>query len=193
MSLPHRFGTMVESIPATVPYISLPAGSKLQLEPPPETRVKVGILWGGNPQHPEDRTRSTTVAHFSTLFDIEGAHFYSLQYGGRAAEIDDYVHLPNVTKLSDQIGPFSETLAAVEQMDLIITVDTAMCDLAGAAGKPVWTLLQFGGEWRWFSDRKDSPWYPTMRLFRQPMMGDWRSVFRELHDALSLRIRQANR
>tara|TARA_R110002096_G_scaffold101316_7_gene224028 strand:+ start:8648 stop:10120 length:1473 start_codon:yes stop_codon:yes gene_type:complete len=188
MSLPHRFGTLVETIPAAVPYIASPGGTKLRIDPPPQTRLKVGMLWGGNPQHPEDRTRSASAAHFSALFDVDRVHFYSLQYGDRAAEIDDYLHLPNVTKLSDRIGPFSEALAAVEQMDLIITVDTAMCHLAGAAGKPVWTLLQFGGEWRWFADREDSPWYPTMRLFRQPMMGDWRSVFRELRDALILEV-----
>lgn len=193
MSLPHRFGTMVESIPAAVPYISSPECTKLHVDTSSETKIKVGILWGGNAQHPEDRTRSTTTEHFSALFDVDGAHFYSLQYGARASEIDGYLHLPNVTKLSDRIGPFSETLAAIEQMDLVITVDTAVCHLAGAAGKPVWTLLQFGGEWRWFEDRNDSPWYPTMRLFRQPMMGDWRSVFQELRDALSLETRHSDR
>jgi len=108
--------------------------------------------------------------------------------GARAGEIAPYLGHPNVSSLTEHLSDFADTLAVIDQMDLVIAVDTSVVHLAGAYGKPVWTLLAFGGEWRWLLGREDSPWYPGMRLLRQPAPGDWGTVFRRVREELEARL-----
>jgi tetratricopeptide (TPR) repeat protein len=148
--------------------------------PPP---LKIGIVWAGNPEHKNNRLRSCGLAWFQTLLDVPGVCFFSLQKGTAATDLKEMSGLP-IQNLSEQLNDFADTAAAIAQLDLIITVDTAVAHLAGALGKPVWTLLSFSPDWRWMLEREDSPWYPTMRLFRQHQQGDWQTVFEQVREAL---------
>jgi len=148
---------------------------------------KVGLVWAGNPKHKNDANRSVGFEQFQPLLDMEGIDFYSLQVGERSRDIG----APGLSgldgKISDlgkDLGDFADTAAAIGQLDLVITVDTSVAHLAGALAKPVWTLLPWVPDWRWLLDRDDSPWYPTMRLFRQPAAGDWDAVIGEVRAAL---------
>lgn len=185
LSLPHRFGTTVETIPNKTPYLKVPPGTKAKIKRRKETKIAVAFVWAGRPTHSDDRFRSCTVNWFSTLFDIPGVDFYSIQWGPRAGELEPHLKRKNVSSMTDQLTDFAETAAIIDQMDLIISIDTAVAHLAGALGKPVWTILPFGGEWRWLFRREDTPWYPNMRLFRQPILGDWRPVFQRMGMALT--------
>jgi len=161
------------------------------LRPPPERRVdlprprqpdgglKVGVVWQGNPKHENDRQRSLPLALLDSLLGLSGVTFYSLQVP--AAPLDGNHVLVDLAGL---IHDFADTAALVSQLDLVISVDTSVAHLAGALGRPVWLLLPFAPDWRWLLDRGDSPWYPTMRLFRQPVPGDWASVIQEVRAAL---------
>jgi tetratricopeptide (TPR) repeat protein len=184
LSLPNRFGTSLETIPNETPYLAAPKEAKAKLKRGRGTKLAVGIVWAGRPTHSDDRFRSCPIRWFSTLFDIPGVEFFSLQWGPRAGEIEPYLDNKNVTSLSDSLTDFGETAAFIEQLDLVIAIDTAVAHLAGALGKPVWTLLAYGGEWRWLFRREDSPWYPAMRLCRQAILGDWRPVFQRMKTAL---------
>ena len=177
LSLPHRFGTTLDTIPSNVPYIRLPPEAKMQLERPAGTKLAVAFAWAGRPTHSDDRMRSCAIANYATLFDIAGVHFYSIQVGPRAGDIEPYLARQNVSSMTAKLTDLAATLAVIDQADLVIAVDTSVVHLAGAYGKPVWTLLAHGGEWRWLLDREDSPWYPGMRLFRQRVAGDWDEVF----------------
>ena len=185
LSLPHRFGTTLETIPNKTPYVAPPKDAKARVKRATGTKLAVGIVWAGRPTHSDDRFRSCPIEWFSNLFDVPGVEFFSLQWGPRSGEISPYLDRDNVTSLSDSLTNFGETAAFIDQLDLVIAIDTAVAHLAGALGKPVWTLLAFGGEWRWLFRREDSPWYPNMRLFRQRILGDWRPVFIRLKTALS--------
>jgi ADP-heptose:LPS heptosyltransferase len=114
---------------------------------------------------------------------MDGLHFYSRQFGPAAAQIAQ-TKAPMVD-LTPGIQDFADTAALIEQLDLVISVDTAVAHLAGALAKPVWTMLPFAPDWRWMLDREDSPWYPTMRLFRQPRRDDWASVISQIQRALA--------
>lgn len=185
LSLPHRFGTTLETIPNKTPYLKVPTGTKAKIRRRKETKIAVAFVWAGRPTHSDDRFRSCAVNWFATLFDIPGVDFYSIQWGPRAAELESHLTRKNVTSMTDKLTDFAETAAIIDQVDLVIAIDTAVAHLAGALGKPVWTILPFGGEWRWLFRREDSPWYPNMRLFRQPILGDWRPVFQRMRIALT--------
>ena len=148
-------------------------------------KFKVGLGWGGNPNHGNDRQRSCKFADLLPLLDIEGIDFYSLQKGDRTQELEG---VENITNLDPIIQDFADTATLIEQLDLIITVDTSLVHLAGAMGKPTWLLLSFVPDWRWMLDRSDSPWYPTIRIFRQPTRGDWHSVITTVKTALTQSI-----
>jgi tetratricopeptide (TPR) repeat protein len=185
LSLPQRFRTTLDSLPGGVPYLRPPPEAiPPALDPPPDTRLKVGFVWAGRPTHADDRLRSCPVEHFADLFDLPGAAFFALQVGERAGDLAPWLRRPNVSSLGARLGDFADTAAAIDRLDLIIGVDTSVVHLTGALGKPVWTLLAYGGEWRWLLDREDSPWYPTMRLFRQPAPGDWGAVFERVRAEL---------
>jgi tetratricopeptide (TPR) repeat protein len=185
MSLPLALGTTPENIPAQIPYFSaapedIRRWKELLGDAP---GLKIGIAWAGNPQHRNDERRSIPLDRFAALFDMPGVRWFSLQVGARAG---DLTSLPpgRINDLSPQLADFAETAAAVANLDLVISADTAPAHLAGALGKPVWVLLPFNPDWRWFAARADSPWYPTARLFRQNKPGDWASTIEAVRDAL---------
>jgi tetratricopeptide (TPR) repeat protein len=181
MSLPHILGLTADTVPWDGPYIQaalLPRPTELSGVP----GLKVGILWSGNPEYKIDETRSIDLSAFAPLVAVPGTRFYALQYGERAGDIKAVRFGNDVEDLSPYLDGFANTAALVDQLDLVITVDTYLVHLAGAMGKPTWLLLSHTPDWRWMRDRPDTPWYPDMRLLRQPPQvqttpGDWRAVF----------------
>ncbi len=183
MSLPYIFKTTLETIPCSIPYLSPPTSVNCQLEPK-TNQLKIGIVWAGNPHHPKDRSRSCSLTQFQDLLQISGITFYSLQKGPRAL---DLAQLPSeivIQDLNSELGDFADTAAIISQLDLVITVDTAVAHLTGAIGKPVWVLISYVPDNRWLLERSDTPWYPSMRLFRQPNLGDWAGVFTQVTQQL---------
>ncbi len=167
-SLPLAFGTKLETIPAEVPYLPAPDAARVQTWEArlgPHDRLRVGLAWFGNPNHKNDHNRSVPLGILSELFDLD-AEFVSLQKDPSA---DDRALLARseVIDLTDKLSDFSETSALLSCLDLVISVDTSVAHLAGALARPVWALLPYTPDYRWLLDRDDSPWYPTMRLFRQ--------------------------
>jgi tetratricopeptide (TPR) repeat protein len=186
MSLPLAFGTSLDSIPARGPYLSVPAEAwkKAEALQWPDKGLRVGVVWSGNPLFPEDWIRSIPLRSCASMFRRDGIHFFSLQMGPAAAQLAE-VDAPAID-LQAAIGDMADTAALLAKLDLVITVDTAVAHLAGALGKTTWILLPFAPDWRWLMERADSPWYPTMRLFRQPGFGDWGSVLERVRDELAL-------
>lgn len=153
--------------------------------------VKIGIAWQGNPTWSGDRNRSVPLEEFQSLFDLPYVKFVNLQRGAGAEQLVSACGGAAVdfgTQVDGRAGPFMDTAAIVENLDLVITSDTSLAHLAGAMGKDVWVVLSYAPDWRWLMDRDDSPWYPTMRLFRQPKAGDWKTVFTQVRCALSRRL-----
>ena len=189
LSLPRIIGTTMEDIPENVPYIQpLPGktdGWKASLQM--HSGVKVGLVWAGDPKHANDRNRSMPAATLRPLFDVPNVQFFSLQLGERGEDANRFP-AGAVIDLSPQIASFEDTAAILAHLDLVITVDTAVCHLAGGMARPVWVLLAVAHDWRWFDGRDDSPWYPTMRLFRQKCAGDWTEVIGRVASALVHRI-----
>ena len=177
-SMPRLMHTTIATIPADVPYVRADDRrvAKWRERFANDPSLKVGIAWSGSPQHQNDKVRSARFADFAQLFDIEGLSFYSLQKGPSGADLND----KRVTPLAHELTDYSDTAALLEAIDLIISVDTSVVHLAGALARPVWTLLARGPDWRWMLDRDDSPWYPTMRLFRQTKLHDWTSVIQRV-------------
>lgn len=191
MSLPRIFGTDLASVPASIPYLS----------PEPErvehwaSRIdrdglfKVGIVWAGDAGHTRDRYRSIALSALAPLAGIQGVRFYSLQKGAQAEQIAKPPVGFTLIDLGPELRDFADTAAVVSQLDLVICVDTSIAHLAGALGKPVWVLLPTPADWRWMTEREDSPWYPTMRLFRQRQQGHWPEVILRVRDALDRHVR----
>ena len=186
MSLPHILGTNLDNIPANVPYLA--ASPNWQFSLNSDANFKVGIVWAGSSEHLKDFVRSSDLRYFLKLLDIPGVSFYSLQKQLSAAESTLLTQIP-VIDLSDNLNDFADTAAVISQLDLVISVDTAVAHLAGALGKPVWILLSFMPDWRWLLEREDSPWYPTARLFRQQTLGDWEGVCDRIKTALQERVK----
>ncbi len=191
LTLPLIFNTTLNSIPAKIPYITVDSmlvqkwQEKIQHD---NLKLKIGLVWAGGSTFRGDRNRSCSLEIFSPLAQIKGITLYSLQKGEAAKQARKS---PTSIKLIDhttEIIDFSDTAALIENLDLIITVDTAVAHLAGALGKPVWTLLPFVPDWRWLLNREDSPWYPTMRLFRQPSPGNWEAVMENILDELKKKV-----
>ncbi|MFB8793999.1 MAG: tetratricopeptide repeat protein [Microcoleus sp.] len=187
LSLPHILGTTRSTIPANTAYLTAPADCQFALLP--DRKFKVGIVWAGNPKHRKNMQRSCSLSAFIPLLDVSGVSFYSLQK--ELSEADRaLLHQTSIVDLSPHFGDFADTAAAIAQLDLVITVDTAVAHLAGALGKPVWILLAFSPDWRWLLEREDTPWYPTARLFRQSIRGDWEGVFERVAQALGSAVSQ---
>lgn len=186
MSLPCLFKTSLVSIPASVPYLSADSArvSHWKRELGSLPGFKVGIVWRGSPTFETDRLRSIALAQFAPLAELEGIHLVSLQKGAGREQLPGFAARFTVTDLGDRLTDFIETAAAMTALDLIISVDTAPGHLAGALGLPVWVMLPFAPDWRWMLNRSDSPWYPTMRLFRQHKADNWTQVFAELANEL---------
>ena len=184
MSLPAIFQTTLENLPRTIPYLTAPA-TGLDLPGDPGGRLKVGLVWAGAPTHKNDRHRSLPLEFLGELADWPGIQWHSLQVGSRAADLNRLNLAGTITDWGSRFRDFGDTARVVSQLDLVISVDTAVAHLAGALGKPVWTLHPFAAEWRWMLGREDSPWYPTMRLFRQPAPGDWMGLLQHVRAGLA--------
>jgi len=181
LSLPGLFETTLESIPGTVPYLLHDAARgnywKNRIG---RDSISIGLIWSGNPEQLENTYRSCPLSQLQPLLEIEDVTFYSIQKGAGAAEIHDLPDPGKITDYTDELRDFAETADLISALDLIISIDTSTAHLAGALGKPVWTLLWHAHCWRYLTGRRDSPWYPGMRLFRQPQLGDWKSVVQEV-------------
>jgi tetratricopeptide (TPR) repeat protein len=184
LSLPRAFGTTAQSIPAHVPYLyadpNLAAVWRDRLDGPGRTRI--GIVWHGKPSQARNRSRSIEPALLGGAFRRPDIGIVSLQKTARPDELAA-LGVP-VLNAGPELGDFAETAALIANLDLVITVDTSVCHLAGALGVPTWVLLDFSPDWRWLRDKDDNPWYPTMRLFRQQAIGDWPSVVVRLQQEL---------
>ncbi len=196
MSLPGLLKTTVATIPATVPYI-FPDPDLVQKwrqsfsGEPQATAFKVGIAWQGNPTQADDRFRSIPLREFVPLENVMGIQWFSLQ---REFGREQLATAPiAITDLSARLEDFADTAAVLKNLDLFITSDSAIAHLAGALGVRVWLALQFSPDCRWFLDREDSPWYPTMRLFRQSKRGDWQGVFERIGAELVQEMKKEER
>ena len=176
LSLPAIFGTTTDTIPNAVPYIlpdpELVAAWRARVAERPGLRI--GIAWQGNPDFSRDRLRSVPLRHFEPLARIPGVTLYSLQWGAGREQLADF---PASSGVIDAALPWSEAAALVSLLDLVVTSDTSIAHLAGALGRPVWVALSANPDFRWQLRRSDCPWYPSMRLFRQPAPHDWPAVF----------------
>ncbi len=185
MSLPRLLGTTLATIPADVPYLAADANLRAAWRErlAGMARPRVGLVWAGNPNHANDRNRSMPAAALAPLLAIPGLSFVKLQVG---AAVDEGAALgAALSPPGAPIADFADTAAIIGELELVISVDTAVAHLAGALAKPVWLLVPFVPEWRWLRERADSPWYPTMRLFRQTSAGDWASVVAAVAKALT--------
>jgi hypothetical protein len=211
-SLPGIFGTRLNTIPSDTPYIPVNSNlvSQWKLKLGNNDDYKIGIVWAGNPKHKGDRKRSCSLADFAPLADIPGLVFYSLQKKPASTEACNPPENMKLINLENELNDFTDTAAVIANLDLVISVDTAVAHLAGSLGKPVWNLLYFIPDWRWLQNRDDSPWYPRprqnaiglanarlpfvgqglagqagMRLFRQTRPNDWAGVFEQVKKALN--------
>jgi tetratricopeptide (TPR) repeat protein len=180
-SMPYLFGTTLETIPAGAPYIrAQPALSDDWRQRLGHTGPNIGVVWRGSPGHRHDRRRSIPPRRFAKLLGIPGVNWFSLQQDARPDETAALREHAEIADCGPLLTDWAETAALVSCLDLVVTVDTSVAHLAGALGKPVWVLVQFNPDWRWLLNRRDSPWYPSLRLFRQPSPGDWESVFADV-------------
>jgi tetratricopeptide (TPR) repeat protein len=181
-SLPLYCRTTLTNIPWDGPYLSPPPGRPAAIPPNDAGQLTVALAWAGNPDNPYDYIRSLTISQMEPLLGISGVRWLILQRGAGASEIEPR---SNVIQLGDQLDNFSDIAAVICSADLTISVDTSFCHLAGAMGRPVWTLLSCVPDWRWLLQRSDSPWYPSMRLFRQSSPRDWAGVVAAVSLALA--------
>lgn len=188
MSLPAAFATTESTIPATVPYVTPPAAdrTRCQARLAAHPRPRVGLAWSGRPTHAADRERSIPLRTLAPLLNAAPVSWIGLQRDLRDADAEVLATLPSLTNLGALTTDFADTAALLAELDLVIGVDTSVVHLAGALARPTWVLLPYAADWRWMQDRTDSPWYPTMRLFRQPARHDWASVLDQLAAALRI-------
>jgi Glycosyltransferase family 9 (heptosyltransferase) len=183
LSLPAIFGTSIETLPPPSEFC-LPKSvcDRWRRHIPKSERKNIGLVWAGNPEHPHDAQRSIGFDRLSPILETDQRRlrFFSFQLGPAALNTTS----EKVLNLAPHLTSFVETATALLQMQLVITVDTAVAHLAGSLGVPTWLLLPFVSSWRWMRDRTDAPWYPSMRLLRQPAPGDWHRVISQLKDRL---------
>ena len=187
LDVPAVWEQDVDAIPGACPYLQPVRRERPVL--PPARQFRVGIAWAGSPTQKQNRRRSCRLEDLAPLFELPGTEFVSFQVGPPARELRagwrGLVHDPG-----DALEGLEATADALMEVDLVITVDTMLVHLAGALGRRVWTLLAFAPDWRWMLDRADTPWYPAMRLFRQPAPNDWAGVFREVRCELAAQVAQ---
>jgi hypothetical protein len=187
LSLPLLLGTRFESIPPApylAPQTELVERWKNTL-PPRDGQYRVGLVWAGRATHGLDRRRSMALAQLAPLWKVPGVQFFSLQKGAAASQIASSDL--ELIDLTDQLNDLADTAAMMKNLDLVITVDTAPAHLAGAIGMPVWVLHAAIADWRWYANRDDSPWYASMRLFRQTRLNQWDNVVERVAAALAER------
>ncbi len=196
LSLPGIFKTDLATIPADVPYLSAPAESVEHWRGvfAKDRRLRVGIGWQGSTTFKGDRARSFPLALFEPLAAIPGVRLLSLQKGAGSEQLADAKFKVEDlgSTLDEGAAAFCDTAAVIENLDLVISSDTALAHLAGALAARVWVALPLSPDWRWLLDRDDSPWYPTMRLFRQTRAGDWPAVFERIAAELTLLASRRN-
>ena len=169
--LPAIFGTTLATIPADMPYLPLPTPSPRA----DNNSLRVALTWAGNPAHQNDRARSLSLKQLAPLLSLPGVRCYCFQVGDPQREVAQ-LNLTELLPVARTSFADGRILKALAQIDVVVTVDTSIAHIAGAAGVPVWLLLGTSPDWRWLLDREDTPWYPSMRLFRQPADGDWAGV-----------------
>ena len=196
LDLPALLGTSGPAdVPGKTPYLAAPSErvAAWRRELASETRLRVGVTWAGRRQHTNDANRSCTVDDFAALSAVEGAAFYAIQKEGGEAVREWPRDARSPLEALPPLGDFGDTAGLIENLDLVISVDTSVAHLAGALAKPVWTLLPRAPDWRWMIDRSDSPWYPTMRLFRQSAARDWSGVVQSVRAALEIEVARHGR
>jgi len=180
--LPRLHGTRVDNVPAEIPYLRadssrVAAWAERLGRLAPRSHKRVGVVWAGRPTHNNDRRRSAKLADFAPLAALPGVALVSLQKGPSADQAGQYFGRAPLINIGAEVRDYDDTMALLECLDLVVTVDTSVGHLAAAMGKPVWILLATSPDWRWMLRRDDSPWYPTVRLFRQTSSRQWRDVF----------------
>lgn len=189
-SLAFMLRTTLETIPNAVPYL-VPEATRVARwarwidARSPRGTPRIGLAWSGRPTHPNDLRRSVRLQRLVPLGRSVPAHFISLQKPIPLTDGDVADRLPGLTDLSDDLHDFEDTAALIANLDLVITVDTSVAHLSGALGKPTWIMLSKASDWRWLLDRTDSPWYPTVRLFRQANPGAWDDLISQVSHALA--------
>jgi tetratricopeptide (TPR) repeat protein len=188
-SLPYVFGTRLETIPAVTPYLLAPVAERIQAWEErlgPRDRLRIGLVWSGNPKHQNDRNRSVPLRTLTCILDSK-AHFISLQKDLRPDDRATLLERSEIFDAASHLTDFGDTAALISCLDLVISVDTSVAHLSGALGKPTWILLPYTPDYRWLLNREDSPWYPTVRLFRQSESREYNSVAHRLREALANR------
>ena len=195
LSLPRVLCTTLATIPTNVPYLFPAAGlvERWKKEIGSLRAFKIGISWQGDPKHEGDLYRSVPLTRFAPLAKQAGVHLFSLQKGPGVEQLREVTVRFSVTALGSKFETFADTAAALKNLDLVITVDSAVAHCAGALGIPVWVLLPKVPDWRWLLEREDSPWYPTMRLFRQKELKNWQEVFERMQAVLAERLAASRR
>ena len=190
LTLPYAYGTRLDTIPTHTPYLQTPSAytEKWREALPVSVNLRVGLVASGNPHYRDDAVRSIGLEQLIPVLEVAGVDWVWLQPQTRDGEREVLAHYPAVRQIGASLTDFADTAAVLEQLDLIITVDTAVAHLAGALGRPVWILLPFLPDWRWMLDRDDSPWYPSVKLFRQRRPGDWTEVAQDVAQALAARV-----
>jgi tetratricopeptide (TPR) repeat protein len=194
LSLPLAFGSEIATIPAAIPYLAPPADvlaswqGRLPKEEP--RRLLVGLAWSGERAHENDVNRSIPLATLKPLLEAADVQFVSLTHDVRDEDMSFLTARPDVLQVGQNFSDFADTAAAIAQLDVVVSVDTAVAHLAGAMGKPLLLLLPFAADFRWLRQRRDSPWYPTARLFRQSEFADWTGAVKDLVEEL-IRLRHA--
>lgn len=189
LSLPGIFGTTLATVPQKVPYLRAPKAK------PPVSRwindlpgFQIGLVWAAESTSANTHLRSMSLNCLEPLLKLPGIQWYSLQVGRAADELARTGFDRRIMDLGRHFADFGDTARAIDELDLVLSVDTCVAHLAGALGTPVWTLLSFDVDWRWMIGRSDTPWYPTMRLFRQTSRGDWASVISQIQAALPIQV-----
>ena len=185
MSLPAVFETMPNGPTECVPYINAPQTridhwQKLL----PSKKLKVGIVWSGRPEHANDVNRSCPLNNLEPLFQMKGIEFVGLQKGKTAMFIEN-IGYNGFFNWGEHLNDFTDTAGLLANLDVLVTVDTSVAHLAGAMGLPVWLMLPYVSDWRWMASGSRTPWYPTMRLYRQPRPKDWASVVNNIKSSLT--------
>jgi hypothetical protein len=190
LSLPYVFDTTPETIPRAVPYLAVEHERIARWRARIGTQgFRVGIAWQGNPGYGRDQHRSIPLNHYVPLAAVPRVRLISLQKQHGLEQIAELPKNVAIETLPENDGSdFADTAAVMMNLDLVITSDTSVAHVAGALARPVWVALGFVPDWRWLLDRQDSPWYPTMRLFRQPRLGDWQSAFARIRAELTQRV-----
>lgn len=193
LSLPYILGTGLSSIPASPSYLApdthKAAAWESRLQDAKTSGFRVGLVWAGRPEHQNDRNRSASLAMLNPLAGLPGVSFISLQKGRGEEDLDEKRNHLDILPCGKLLDDFTDTAALISALDLVISVDTSVAHLAGALGKPTWVMLPFSPDWRWLLKRSDSPWYPSMRLFRQDKAGDWSNVVQQIKQALVETVR----